>query len=137
MHTLNEMVLTQPLNTPKPKKGAINPLTLKGGGLTTPYSKKGLSKITIFSTIGSGYCLPANLGMDDRYIPSGRDSVVKFDAVSGETSERWEFESAFFKEHVKPAAYYCYVSNLTTYLGIKLGCAYSQKSFLRRMFRFP
>ena len=31
MHTLNEMVLTQPLNTPKPKKGAINPLTLKGG----------------------------------------------------------------------------------------------------------
>ena len=40
MHTLNETGLAQPLNHPKPKKRAINPLTLKGG-LKTWNPKKG------------------------------------------------------------------------------------------------
>ena len=61
------------------------------------------------SSISGGFCLPNNLGMDDRYIPSSRDHVIKFEAVSGEVSEKWEIESAFFKDHVKSAAYLCYV----------------------------
>ena len=71
--------------------------------------------------------MPASLGMDDRYIPSSRDSLVKFDAVSGETSEKWEFESAFFKEHLKPAAYFCYVSPFlesSSFNAIKIRCGY-------------
>ena len=44
MHTLNEMVLMQPLNTPKPKKGAIKPLTLKGGGANNSVLQKGAIK---------------------------------------------------------------------------------------------
>ena len=54
--------------------------------------------------------------MDDRYIASSRDHVIKFEAVSGEASEKWEIESAFFKDHVKAAAYLCYVSYIVKFL---------------------
>eukprot|EP00094_Tigriopus_californicus_P012053 TCALIF_11646-PA protein Name:"Similar to Tmem67 Meckelin (Rattus norvegicus)" AED:0.11 eAED:0.11 QI:708/0.75/0.55/1/1/1/9/0/735 len=47
-----------------------------------------------------GICLPENLGIAERYSPSSKDEIVNF------ADE--EFHSAFFKEHVKVAAYMCY-----------------------------
>ena len=52
-------------------------------------------------TQSGGVCLPSNLGIGDRFTPSSNDEIVKF------TTD--EVHSAFFKEHVKVAAYMCYV----------------------------
>ena len=52
-------------------------------------------------TQSGGVCLPSNLGIGDRFTPSSSDEIVKF------TTD--EVHSAFFKEHVKVAAYMCYV----------------------------
>jgi hypothetical protein len=70
------------------------------------------------SVITGGYCLPSNLGLDDRYVPSSRDNVVKFDTASGDASEKLEIESQFFKDNIKHAAYFCYVR--TFFFGLRL-----------------
>ncbi len=88
------------------------------------------------SVITGGYCLPSNLGLDDRYVPSSRDNVVKFDAASGDTSEKLEIESQFFKDNIKHAAYFCYVRTffgglrLLFYLKVKQNIETIQRFFV-------
>ncbi len=88
------------------------------------------------SVITGGYCLPSNLGLDDRYVPSSRDNVVKFDAASGDASEKLEIESQFFKDNIKHAAYFCYVRiflggfQLLFYLKVKQNIETIQRFFV-------
>ena len=44
--------------------------------------------------------------MDGLYTPSSNDELVKYGSA--------EVRSAFFKEHVRVAAYMCYVSSVIT-----------------------